>query len=44
MSHHFEYEVGDEFEGSPIQASKFISAVQAVGGVVEIDGNLVRIT
>lgn len=43
MSHHFEYEVGDEYEGSPILASKFISQVQSVGGLVEIDGNIVRI-
>lgn len=39
----FLYEVGDEFEGSPILASRFISEVQAVGGVIEIDGSLVRI-
>lgn len=39
----FLYEVGDEYEGSPILASKFLSEVMAVGGLVEIDGSIVRI-
>lgn len=36
-------EVGDEFSGGPIEQSYFISAVMAVGGEVEIDGNKVVI-
>lgn len=39
----FLYVVGDEYEGSPILQSKFISEVLAVGGLVEIEGNIVRI-
>lgn len=36
-------EVGDIFEGSPIEQSYFISAVMAAGGEIEIDGNKVVI-
>lgn len=39
----FLYEVGDEFEGSPIQQSRFITEVLQNGGLVGIDGNIVRI-
>lgn len=39
----FLYEVGDEFEGSPIQQSRFIAEVLQHGGLVGIDGNIVRI-
>lgn len=39
----FLYEVGDEYEGSPIQQSRFISEVLTHGGLVGIDGNIVRI-
>lgn len=36
-------EVGDSFEGGPIEQGYFISAVMAAGGEVEIDGNVVTI-
>jgi hypothetical protein len=39
----FLYEVGDEFEGGPIQQNKFITEVLQHGGLVGIDGNIVRI-
>lgn len=36
-------EVGDTFEGGPIEQSYFISAIMAAGGEVEIHGNIVLI-
>lgn len=36
-------EVGDSFDGGPIEQGYFISAVMAAGGEVEIDGNVVTI-
>lgn len=36
-------EVGDTFDGGPIEQSYFISSVMAAGGEVEIDGNVVTI-
>lgn len=36
-------EVGDSFEGGPIEQSYFISAVMAAGGEIEIDGDVVTI-
>lgn len=36
-------EVGDTFEGGPIEQSYFISAIMAAGGEVEIHGNVVLI-
>jgi hypothetical protein len=37
------YEVGDEFEGSPSGANKFMHEVFKAGGLVEVDGSIVRI-
>lgn len=36
-------EVGDTFQGGPIEQGDFILAVMASGGEVEIDGNVVTI-
>lgn len=36
-------EIGDTFEGGPIEQSYFISAVMAAGGEIEIDGDKVVI-
>lgn len=37
-------EVGDTFDGGPIEQSYFISAVMAAGGEVWIDGTVVHIS
>ena len=43
MSKEFLYEVGDEFEGSPAGATKFIKLITTNGGLVEVDGSIVRV-
>lgn len=35
----YDYSVGDEFEGGPIELNRWLSPVWAIGGRVEFDGN-----
>lgn len=35
----FDYVVGDEFEGSPIELNRWVSPIWAIGGKVEFYGN-----
>lgn len=37
------YEVGDSFEGSPIELNRWVSPIWAIGGKVEFDGNFAKI-
>lgn len=37
------YEVGDSFEGSPIELNRWVSPIWALGGRVEFDGNFAKI-
>lgn len=40
----FSYQVGDSFEGGPIELQKYIHEILSVGGEFEYAGNLVTLT
>jgi len=37
------YEVGDEYDGHPAGANKFMHEIFRAGGLVEVDGKIVRV-